>query len=89
MTEKKDSISETILRWGARKRARMEADSKMSFRTYAAKMLLVVAFIFIDGLFIPSLFQWLGLLAVQFVLPIAVALVAAAAVELSILSRIK
>jgi len=87
--EKEDSISETILRWGARKRNRMEADSRLSFRTYTAKMLLSLLFILLDGIFIPSGFEAVGLLTAQFAVPIAVSLLVVVAVELKVLSLFK
>lgn len=86
MGEKKDSISETIRRWGARKRIRMEADSKLSFRSYTAKMLLSLFFILLDGIFIPSGFEAVGLLTTQFAVPIAISLLVVVAVELKVLS---
>lgn len=86
MGEKEDSISETILRWGARKRIRMGADSKLSFRVYTAKMMLSLFFILLDGIFIPSGFEAAGLLTTEFAIPIAVALLVAVAVELKVLS---
>jgi len=89
MTEKKDSISETILRWGARKRARMEADSRLGFRSYTIRILLILGFTFLDGIFIPSAFQSLGLLRAQFVVPMVIVLVAVVAVEVKAVSRVR
>ena len=89
MSDKKDSVTETILRWGARKRARMEADSKLGFWSYIAKMLLATLFILLDGIFIPSGFEALGLLTFGFVVPIAITLLVAAVAELKVLSMIR
>lgn len=89
MGDKDDSITDTILRWGKRKRARIQADSQMSFRKYSAKILLSLAFIFLDGIFIPSGFEALGLLTLSYAVPIAVVLLLVVALELKVLSLIK
>jgi len=89
LPDKEDSVTETILRWGAKKRARMEADSKLGFRSYAAKMLLALVFILLDGIFVPSAFEALGLLTVGFAVPIAITLLVAAFAELKVLSMIR
>jgi len=72
-----------------RRRARLAADSAMSFRKFAARMSIVVASLFIDGLIIPSAFQAFGLLTKAFALPIALVLLLAVALELELIRRIK
>lgn len=87
--EKKDAVSEALRRIGEKKSARMAADSKISFRRYLARMLFATASLFVDGLLIPSAFQALGLLTAASAVPIAVVLIAAAASEVYLFSRIK
>lgn len=89
MGKDEDTISEKLLRLGAGKRARMAADSRLSFRRYSFKVSLMLFFMLLDGLLIPSAFQLFGLLTVQFAVPIGATLIAAAAVQLWALSRIR
>lgn len=76
-------------RLGDRRRARLAADSALSFRKFAAKMSVIVASFLIDGLIIPSAFQTYGLLTKAFALPIILSLLLAIALELELISRIK
>jgi hypothetical protein len=89
LEEKESSISETILKLGADKRSRMVADTKLSFRRYTLRMLLTLSFILLDGLVIPTAFQLAGLLTMEFVIPIGMTIVATAALQIVLLSRIK
>jgi hypothetical protein len=81
-----DWVTGTLKQWGARKRARIKADSELSFSKYTAKMLLSLVFILLDGIFIPSGFEALGLFTFGYAVPIAIVLIAAAALELKALS---
>jgi len=67
----------------------MEADSKLGFRSYAAKMLLTLLFILADGIFIPSGLQAAGLLTAEFAVPVGAAFLLVVAVELKALSLIR
>lgn len=86
---KEDSVTGSILRWGAKKRSRIRADSSIGFGRYAAKMALSLVFVVLDGIFIPSGFEALGILTVNYVVLIAIVLTVAASVELKILSLIR
>jgi hypothetical protein len=79
----------TLRRLANKRRARLAADSAMSFKKYAAKMSLIVFFLFLDGLIIPSVFQSYGLLNREFVLPIGLILLLAIALQAGLISRIK
>jgi hypothetical protein len=78
-----------LRRLAHKRRARLAADSAMSFKKYVARMSLVVVFLFLDGIIIPSVFQSYGLLTREFLLPIGLTLLLAIAVQVGLLSRIK
>jgi hypothetical protein len=78
-----------LARLADKRRAQLTADSAMSFRKFAVRMSLVVASFFFDGLVIPSIFQAYGLLTRAFALPIALAVLAAVALEIELVRRIK
>jgi len=78
-----------LLRLADRRRARLAADSALSFKKFVAKMSLIVASFLFDGLVIPSAFQTFGLLTRAYALPIAFTLLLAVALEIELISRIK
>jgi uncharacterized membrane protein len=89
MEDKQQKNRGVLTRLADKRRARLAADSTMSFKKFAAKMSLVVAFFLFDGLVIPSAFQAFGLLTRAFAIPIALTLLLAVAVETESISRIK
>lgn len=78
-----------LRRLADKRRARLAADSALSFKKHVAKMSLIAVFLFLDGLIIPSVFQSYGLLTREFLLPIGLTLLLAIAVQVELLSRIK
>jgi hypothetical protein len=78
-----------LIRYGERKRERMLADSKVSFGKFLIKTALSAVFLLVDFLLIPSVFQMAGLFDAQMAVPIVIVLLAAAAAEIELLSRIK
>ncbi len=89
MGEEEDSVSAYLRHLGRRRKSRIVADSQMGFTRYALKMLLVSAFIVVDGLLIPSAFQAAGLLTRADAIPIAIALLAAVFLQAEALSRFR
>ena len=89
MEDKRPKDPGMLRRLAEKRRARLAADSAMSFRKFAARMSVVVGSIFFDGLIIPSAFQAAGLLTRAFALPIALSLLLAVGLELELISRIK
>jgi len=89
MEDKQQKNKGMLARLADRRRARLAADSALSFRKFAAKMSLIVVFFLVDGLIIPSAFQTYGLLTRSYALPIALTLLLAVALELELISRIK
>lgn len=89
-TDKEDEAKVGILRrYGIKKRRRMIADSRVSFRKYLLKLSLVLGSFFFDFLLIPSFFQAYGMLDAAFVIPIVAVLCVAGGLELALLSRIR
>lgn len=89
MGEDDDTVRGIFRRFGGRKRARLAADSALSFKKYLTKMALITASLLFDGLLIPSVFQWLGLFTLGFAVPMGLALLLAVAVQVKLISRIK
>jgi hypothetical protein len=78
-----------IQRFGDRRRARLAADSAMSFKKFTTKMVAITASLLFDSLVIPSIFQSFGLLTRGFAVPIGLAIILAVALQVSLISRIK
>jgi len=89
MEDKSQKDRGMLRRLADRRRARLIADSALSFKKFATKMSLIAASILIDGLIIPSAFQAYGLLTRAFAVPIVLTLLLAIALEIELVSRIK
>ena len=88
MEDKQQKNKGILTRLADKRRARLAADSAMSFKKFATKMSLIVASFLFDGLVIPSAFQAYGLLTGAYALPIVLALLLAVALEIELISRI-
>jgi len=89
MEDKQQKNKGVLMRLADRRRARLAAESAMSFRKFVARMSLVVASFLLDGLVIPSAFQTYGLLTRAYALPIGLAVLLAVALEIELISRIR
>jgi hypothetical protein len=78
-----------LQRFGDRRRARLAADSAMSFKKFMTKMFAITVSLLFDSLVIPSIFQSFGLLTRGFAVPIGLAIIAAVALQVAFISRIK
>jgi len=89
MEDKQQKNKGILMRLADKRRARLVADSALSFKKFAAKMSLIIASFLFDGLVIPSAFQADGLLTRAYALPIVLTLLLAIGLEIELISRIK
>jgi len=89
MKDKQQKNKGILVQLADKRRAHLVADSALSFKKFAARMSLIVASFFFDGLVIPSAFQAYGLLTRTYALPIALVFLLALAIEISLITRIR
>ncbi|MDA4135361.1 MAG: hypothetical protein OK441_07305 [Thaumarchaeota archaeon] len=89
MDEDENSLKGALKRYGARRRDRLMAESRMGMGKYAMKLSLVLVCMAVDLLGIPSVFQALGIFGAGFAIPMIAVIATAAVAQFALLYRMK